>query len=578
MAAIMRWIQGAQKPYRYAMAFFVFATALGLRLLILPVEAGLAFTTFYPAVFLAYYFLGLGPGTLVLLLSTFTGYYIFQPPFWSLDVTVNGALVTSTFLLSNSLVGWLTLRHTRDLAKLEQSNAVQQELHQQLEIALNDAQDLYAKAPFGYYSLSPEGLIVQHNEKFLSWIEADGRNVLGTPIAAYFDTEGQKQFRSHFPKFKRDGYIEGLEFDLIGMKGTKRRISVSATAVFDNHGVMLKTRSVMFDITELEAAKRHVDNQHRLLDGVVNGLPFGVALFDDKQILHNYNKRFTQLLRVSDEVLKTPGFSFKDLIRMNGQRGDYGNQSWEVIYNKLGGLMQQRLGTQFERQTHDGNWLDISGVPVFEGWTLLTYVDITASKRTTLELEKAQQVALQAIADQKVAHEQAQYIAYHDHLTGLPNRRLFADRADQALAVASRQKHKLAICYLDLDGFKQVNDSYGHDSGDHLLVTVAKRLTECVRAQDTVCRLGGDEFVLLLTDFEREDEVRSVLQRILVEISEPVPLKSRVNAAVSVSIGYSLFPDDADDRGILMQQADQAMYEAKKQGKNCVLRHQLAQE
>lgn len=570
---VLRRTRKLARPYRYALAAVLFLLALGLRFFILPVEAGLAFTTFYPAVFLAYFFLGVGPGVMVMLLSALAGHYIFEPPFWSFEVTLNGALISFTFVLSNSLIGWLTLRHTNASASLKQAYAAQKDLQRQLESALADARDLYLKAPFGYYSLNSAGEIIQLNEELLIWLEAEEGDLLGTPIAQYFDAAGQELFRSQFPRFRRDGRIEGLEFRLTGTKGKTRQVSVSASAVYNTDGSLLRTRSVMFDITELKAAKSHLETQRQLLSGIVESLPYGVALFDEQLLLHRYNKRFQEMLGYPDEVLAKEGFSFGDLIRLNVARGDYGDQTWEAVYGKLGSLMRQRIGTHFERQTHDGRWIDITGIAVFEGWTLITYVDITASKHATLNLENAQKTALKAIEDQKVAYAETHFIAFHDALTGLPNRRLFAERTEQAADIAVQANHKLAICYLDLDGFKQVNDTHGHDVGDKLLMTVSKRLTQCVRGHDTVGRLGGDEFVLLLTNLEGDQEINAVLQRILQTIAEPVSIDMHITAHVSASLGYSLFPDDAQDMGLLMRYADTAMYQAKKQGKNCCVRY-----
>jgi diguanylate cyclase (GGDEF)-like protein len=203
---------------------------------------------------------------------------------------------------------------------------------------------------------------------------------------------------------------------------------------------------------------------------------------------------------------------------------------------------------------------------------VLTYIDVTENKEAALILEQTKRTAEDAMVELSRAHEKVKHIAYHDQLTGLPNRRLFTDRAEQAIAVAARQKSKLAVCYLDLDGFKQVNDMHGHGAGDALLIATGERLTSCVRAHDTVCRLGGDEFVLLLTSFEHEDEVLSVLQRVLVEIAKPLAITAMATVEVSVSIGYAIFPDDATEKGILLRRADHAMYEGKKQGKNCIVR------
>jgi diguanylate cyclase (GGDEF)-like protein/PAS domain S-box-containing protein len=170
------------------------------------------------------------------------------------------------------------------------------------------------------------------------------------------------------------------------------------------------------------------------------------------------------------------------------------------------------------------------------------------------------------------AHETELYnIAHFDALTGMPNRLLLGDRLTQALARAQRQNNLLAVCYLDLDGFKDINDTHGHTVGDRLLVWVAERLKQALRADDTLARLGGDEFVLLMSDLPNQTEGLAAAERVLKTIAEPVVLDGVV-LNVSASLGLTLYPQDASDADTLLRHADQAMYLAKDAGKNrCVL-------
>ena len=158
-------------------------------------------------------------------------------------------------------------------------------------------------------------------------------------------------------------------------------------------------------------------------------------------------------------------------------------------------------------------------------------------------------------------------VANYDALTGVPNRRLLADRLRQAIVRAQRSGKMLAICYIDLDGFKQVNDLYGHEAGDQLLVNITFRLQEALRAGDTLARLGGDEFVVLFNDLVREQECLQVLDRILDIVAMPVVVGSR-EVMVSASIGVTFYPSDHEDGDTLLRHADQAMYVAKQTGKN----------
>lgn len=158
--------------------------------------------------------------------------------------------------------------------------------------------------------------------------------------------------------------------------------------------------------------------------------------------------------------------------------------------------------------------------------------------------------------------------AHFDALTGLPNRLLLKDRLEQAIAANRRNGTLLAVCFMDLDGFKQVNDTLGHAAGDALLKFVAGRMLYSLRDSDTVARVGGDEFVMLLSGLETEDECRMALNRLLSQIAEPYTLKDNRQASISISIGVAMFPADDADPDVLIGHADQAMYAAKKAGKN----------
>jgi diguanylate cyclase (GGDEF)-like protein/PAS domain S-box-containing protein len=156
--------------------------------------------------------------------------------------------------------------------------------------------------------------------------------------------------------------------------------------------------------------------------------------------------------------------------------------------------------------------------------------------------------------------------AEHDFLTGLPNRMLLSDRVGQAIALAPRRDNKIAVLFLDLDGFKHVNDSLGHPIGDKLLQSVARRLVDCVRTSDTVSRQGGDEFVVLLSDAERWQDAAVTARRILRSVAE-VHAFDRYDLHITTSIGISIYPDDGLDAETLIKNADTAMYHAKENGR-----------
>lgn len=174
----------------------------------------------------------------------------------------------------------------------------------------------------------------------------------------------------------------------------------------------------------------------------------------------------------------------------------------------------------------------------------------------------------QDITTRKQQEELFRHGAQHDALTGLPNRVLLADRLERALLAARRDSGQLALLYLDLDGFKDVNDAHGHEAGDVVLRTMARRVHACVRASDTLARLGGDEFVVLLPDMKDSQHALTLADKIIAEVRRPVTLGQDVSVSVSACIGIACYPEHGTDAQTLMTHADQAMYAAKKGGKN----------
>jgi diguanylate cyclase (GGDEF)-like protein/PAS domain S-box-containing protein len=212
-------------------------------------------------------------------------------------------------------------------------------------------------------------------------------------------------------------------------------------------------------------------------------------------------------------------------------------------------LNNSRYRTQLKMRRKDGSpvWVDLSGMPVSADESMWMFVDITAMKER---------------------EDQLSQLALHDSLTGLANRTQFAERLRMALTQAKAAATLVAVCYIDLDGFKAVNDEMGHAAGDEVLVETSKRLLACVRSQDTVTRLGGDEFAIVLATVQDRRQVEIVLDRILATLREPIPLgdaQSRIRA----SIGVAYAPDHGSEPEQLMRIADEALYEAKRAGKDC---------
>ncbi|TLS65993.1 diguanylate cyclase [Mariprofundus erugo] len=183
------------------------------------------------------------------------------------------------------------------------------------------------------------------------------------------------------------------------------------------------------------------------------------------------------------------------------------------------------------------------------------------------------QGVLHDITERKASEKRLMQMAHFDQLTGLANRGLFLDRVDQALAQARRHKQGFAILYLDLDGFKAVNDSLGHKAGDELLTEVAHRLRASVREVDTVARMGGDEFTIILNEVSCRTSVQHVADNLIKQVAQPYH-HIGPEYSITLSMGIAFYPDDNMNRDTLIKAADHAMYKAKKNGKNCYFIHQ----
>jgi diguanylate cyclase (GGDEF)-like protein/PAS domain S-box-containing protein len=183
------------------------------------------------------------------------------------------------------------------------------------------------------------------------------------------------------------------------------------------------------------------------------------------------------------------------------------------------------------------------------------------------EDQKVRVAVARDITKHKQLLEQLQHIAFYDPLTQLPNRALFEDRLQQALARARREQSQLALCFVDLDKFKEINDQYGHAAGDSCLKTVAKRLLHSVRETDTVARLGGDEFVIVMDAVTEQSAMLSAVEHLLAKIQQPFVFQQH-SLQVNASIGIALFTAHAQDQASLLAAADRAMYKAKQAGGN----------
>lgn len=301
-------------------------------------------------------------------------------------------------------------------------------------------------------------------------------------------------------------------------------------------GIVLNGR----DITE----RKQVENRLRLTAKVFENTQEGICITNS----------LGEIVEVNDAFSRISGYSHAELLGKNPRILQSGHQN-AAFYKS----MWQSIGStghwagEVWNRNKDGEmyaeWLTISAI-FNEEKQITNYVGISSDITLLKQHEK-----------------QLERIAHFDALTGIPNRTLLSDRMKQAIAQTAREQNMMAVCYLDLDGFKPINDTLGHEVGDRVLIEIAQRIQHTIRGGDTVARLGGDEFVILLLGLERGEECSQTLERLLSVIAAPIDDIAK-KLELSASIGVSIYPLDDEDADTLLRHADQAMYVAKQSGKN----------
>jgi diguanylate cyclase (GGDEF)-like protein/PAS domain S-box-containing protein len=298
------------------------------------------------------------------------------------------------------------------------------------------------------------------------------------------------------------------------------------------------------DISERQRSQRELEQREQRFRALVEKSWSGVALLDASLLFVYAGASTSRLLGYREDELV--GRSFLDFIHPREHSDN------EVLFTSLAATPGHEVQGEMRFLHKSGMWVWLEGFAQnllhdeSVGAIVVNYRDVTQRKATERQLE---------------------YQAYYDALTGLPNRLLFLDRVVTAIAQARRNRRGMAVMYLDLDHFKNVNDGLGHSTGDALLSEVAMRLATCVRASDTISRLGGDEFTILLNDTGNSDDVAGIARKILQSLAQPFSVDGH-ELFVTASIGISLYPSDGTDVETLLKCADSAMYRAKELGRN----------
>ncbi len=315
---------------------------------------------------------------------------------------------------------------------------------------------------------------------------------------------------------------------------------------YDQNGKAFRMVGIHTDITEQKAIQLKVDQQAQIIEQIHDS----VISTDLEGYISSWNMGSELLL----------GYKSSEMIGKHIKLL-YLEEDHESLQNNIDILMQkgkQKTEIRLVKKSKEVIFADLSlsllkdekGKPI----GMIGYAqDITERKKAEDKLREQQDLLY--------------YQAHHDHLTGLPNRVLFNDRLEQGIQKASRQQTKLALLFIDLDNFKEINDSLGHDIGDKVLQAVAEQFKTCIRKVDTLARLGGDEFMIILEDLKKEEDASLLAQKILEISQEPIKV-GKHTLHISASIGVSLYPSDTTNILNLLQYADIAMYKAKAKGRN----------
>jgi diguanylate cyclase (GGDEF)-like protein/PAS domain S-box-containing protein len=455
-------------------------------------------------------------------------------------VNTHQPFILGLLLASISAFGLLYIIIRQNLS-LRQSQQNNKQYLREIETQHQMLKSTFTAMPDLVWVKDPKGVYLDCNTRYESYLNQKRKQIIGKTDHDLFDAEMAQATFAH------DSEILQLRLPSIGEEtyhflsdDHEETLEVIKTPILDKEGKLLGLLGIGRDITN----RKHAENALRLSNEVFENTLEAIMITDHTGTIVNVNPAFSRITGYSREeaVGQNPSF-----LSSGRQSTSFYTTMWEEIRendhwkgelwnrNKNGEIFAEQLSISALRD-------DDSEHQFYVG----IFSDITESK---------------------VQQEQLSLMAHYDPLTELPNRTLFADRFGQAILHSKRNNTLLAVCFIDLDNFKPVNDSFGHEMGDRLLVEAAKRLTDSVRGEDTVSRFGGDEFALLLNDISSVKECKRALDRILYKLETPFIIDDHTHY-ISASIGATLYPSDDQDVDTLLRHADQAMYQAKMGGKH----------
>lgn len=421
--------------------------------------------------------------------------------------------------------------------ELEMQNEELVVTNEKIGAALNRFTELFEFAPITYCILNQDAEIQSINLNGTSTLGITKSELIGVRLNAFVDNEFLPIFNHHFESVFANEQMTHCELKL--------KVDLVTIWVQVNFKILNNRNECLLALTDI-TLRKEAEDEINLAATVYESLNEAVMVANiDSQIIA-VNPAFTKLTGYSsNEAIG----QYCSMLRSNAHEDQFYKNMWQDL----------TTSGRWEGEIHN---LKKSGEP-YIGWLTISSIydlDKNVIKRIGL---------LSDITDKKRATDLIEKQANFDSLTGLSNRRLFQKKLLNALDLASLHNTQVALLSIDLDHFKDVNDSLGHQMGDQLLVLASERLQACIRQANMVARLGGDEFTVIMDDFKSIGSIEKVAERISQSLSAPFHLGDNI-AYVSASTGIAVYPNDGEDTELLIKNADQAMYAAKKDGRNCI--------
>lgn len=405
-------------------------------------------------------------------------------------------------------------------------------------------QSAFRYTPLGMVLIGPDGCFMQANPAIREILGLPETELVGLTLIDVVHEEQARTVATAF-RYLMAGDLPSVQLEtrLLHRSGREVWVALYIALVKGRDDSPLHAIAQVLDITR----RRQVEESLRQMATVFENTGEGVLVTDPQGVILAANRAFSSISGYgSDELVgRRP-----TMLRSGRHAKAFYEAMWSTLINEGG------WQGEINNRRKDGE--------VYSEW-----VNIRAVRDLVGEIQ--QYVAVYSdISVLKAARERFEHLAHHDPLTGLPNRLLFNARLDHALERAQRSGERVAVLFIDLDRFKPVNDTLGHEAGDDLLKQVSERLRENIRRQDTVARLGGDEFTLLLEEVQDRSGAERLARDKLDLLCRPFILAGR-QVSISASIGIALFPDDGDTPTALVQVADRRMYQAKRTGRNACI-------